>query len=537
MFSDKLKAYAKAGYPALWIDTFEETRATAQIKRSMEQLSAEKANGAACEVYEWDCLSGLTLRTNNGITEIKDTIDPVKLFLRIKEKCSNDRRRVFVLKDFHLQFNRPLKLPEYVASFKSIIQVLKSRSGMIIFLATNNRIPQEIHKDVQLLEFTLPDEAAIDARLSEIVAAVNKGIAGKKKLEISDEIRELAVEAAKGMTDAEVENAFALAAVENSTFDEGFVQSVFREKIIQIKKGGMLNYIEPDIGFENIGGFDIIKDWARTRRSGFTHRAREYKLPYPKGVGLTGIAGCGKTLFAKAIAKEFGFPLFQLDIGALFSKFVGETEQNFINLTRVINSIGRCVVLIDEIEKYLSTHAVSGAGDSGTSSRSFGTLLTWLNDRDTPAFLVYTSNDHTILPAPLVRKGRFDDVFWIDLPVLTEREEIYSVVIRKFGRDPKKFAVKKLAAQSNNFTGAEIENLFKDAMFRAFSENREVTTEDVTAEIKALNPIYKIYGDDIERMRDKADGVLRPASSRHLEDTLGDDLRQITSGIKDASDE
>ena len=509
-FVERLKHYNDAAYPALWIQTFEEARITKEITSGM--FRKPTAGDPGCRVFQWDSQDGLTERTDGRVKEYKDTDDPIKLFKQIKALVANEPSvNIFILKDFHLQFTKPLKHIDYIRAFKNILEILKVHGNMVLITAPVVKIPTELQKDIQLIDYQLPNTESIATKLTEVANEVNQSRKGKDKIELDDSVKEASIEAAKGMTASEIENAFAFAIVENKAFNASFVKSVFNEKILQVKKGGMLNHIETDVSFDNVGGLDGIKRWVQTRKNAFSKEARDYGLPYPKGLGLAGIAGCGKTLISKAIANEFRFPLFQLDLGGLFSKYVGETEGNFIQMTKTVDSIGRCVILIDEIEKYLNVSATSGAGDSGTSSRSFGTLLSWLSDRNNPAFVIFTSNNHLALPVELIRKGRFDELFWIDLPDERERRDVINVVINKFKRNVSKFDINELVRRTADFTGAEIDNVFKDAMFAAFSEGKEVDQSYLVKEIMALTPQSKINAEAIEAMRARVEGRLKPA--------------------------
>ncbi|WP_395000743.1 AAA family ATPase [Acinetobacter sp.] len=507
-FKDDLESYMKASYPALYISTYEELRIAGEIYEWFKDSHT---------IYIWDSLVGLSQKLEGAKTKnVKDTTDPVAMLACITNICQQPGQggeHIYILKDFHLQFDNPLKKIQVIRAFKNTSNYLKAVGSIALFISPIVKLPVEISKDIQLLDYALPNEEAIESQLDFVHKSVNESKKGKEKLEIDDATREMAIEAAKGMTDSEVENAFSLAIVRNKAFNGGFVKSVFKEKIQQVKKAGILTYLETNVTFDNVGGLDGVKSWMAARKGGFTKKAREYGLPFPKGVGLAGIAGCGKTLISKAIANELGFPLFQLDIGKLFSKWVGETEQNFADMIKTVESIGRCVLQLDEIEKYLNTSAVSGSGDSGTGSRSFGSVLTWLSDRDSPAFIIATSNNHLILPVELIRKGRFDEWFWIDLPEQKEREDIFNVVIRKFKRNPEKFDIPALAMSAEKFTGAEIDNVFKDAMFRAFNEGKEVNEDHVIKEIELVTPQAVINEDRISAMRNQVEGRLRVAST------------------------
>jgi SpoVK/Ycf46/Vps4 family AAA+-type ATPase len=352
---------------------------------------------------------------------------------------------------------------------------------------------------------------------------------GQPLVSLDDSIADNAVDAAKGMTFGEVEAAFSLAAITANGFDQVFVETVFQEKIAQLKKNGLLTYMEPNVSFDNVGGLVGLKTWITARKKAYSKEARGYNLPMPKGMLLASVPGTGKSLVCKAIAKEFDCPLFSLDIGSIFDSLVGNSERNMRELIKTVNSVGKCVILIDEIEKSLSNSAVSGAGDSGVSSRVFGTFLTWLNDRTNPAFIVATTNDHTKLPAALIRKGRFDQLFWLDLPTLEERKEIFGVVIKKYNRNIKDFSISSHAAGAANFTGAEIEEVFKDAMYKAFDAGNEVSDSYVTEALAEFIPFAVSHEDDLKLMRRQAQGKLVMITSK------GDPIADVQKNMRKLS--
>jgi SpoVK/Ycf46/Vps4 family AAA+-type ATPase len=239
------------------------------------------------------------------------------------------------------------------------------------------------------------------------------------------------------------------------------------------------------------------------------------------------VPGVGKTMLAKATAREFDCPLFSFDIGNIFDSHVGNSERNMREAIKTIESIGKCVILIDEIEKALSENAVSGRGDTGVSSRIYGTFLSWLNDRTNPAFIIATSNNHTILPTPLIRKGRFDQLFWIDLPTEEERMEIWNVVIKKYGRDPENFNVFRLRDNTEDYTGAEIEELFKSALFKAYDNQEEVDEEHIVNETKLFIPFAKSHVEDLETMRAQAQGKLVMLTDAGEAENVEDGMRKL----------
>ena len=405
-FAVKLKNYIKAGYPLLWIRTHEEARVTREIHRVVKLEDAAAAEHY--ENYEWDVVSLPQARTKEGV-RTKAAVDAS--IAKVIEVCSrlgrDDQKVVVVLKDFHQVIDNPGQ----IRPIRNALEVWKTKGNMLIVVAPVVKIPVELEKEFQLLDYALPDETAIGVQLDFIKVSLDhryKDEPAKAKLDPST--RQSAIEAAKGMTLTEVENAFSLAIIENREFNQGFVTSVFEENIQQVKKGGLLTYLRPDTDFNQVGGLDGLKKWIKIRAKAYTAKARDFKLPYPKGILLCGVPGCGKTLLAKATSKEFGFPLFQLDVGSLFGGHVGETEANFRKVIDTIDGIGRCILFIDEVEKALNRDAVSGKGDSGTSPRSFATLRSWRSDHPSPVFVIATSNQFTRLPTELVRKGRFDEL-------------------------------------------------------------------------------------------------------------------------------
>jgi AAA+ superfamily predicted ATPase len=533
-FPDKFRNYTKASYAALAIRTHEETRAINDV------IDAFKNATTPVIFYSWDVQNNLTKykkKANGEIIweKVPGDTGPLGVVKFCRTIGTKNERSIVFMKDFHEYIGAPLQ----VRMIRNALEDLKANGTMLVFLGPVTKIPIELEKEIQILDYNLPSEEHLERVLDSVNATVKKRYENDPpKWQLTPEIRTGAVEAAKGMTYQETHDAFSLAIVENQKFDNGFVLSVFEEKVKQVKRHGLLQYLIPDITFDNIGGMDQLKKWIKTRACAYSENARKYQLPYPKGILLCGIPGCGKTLLAKATSTEFGFPLFQLDMGSLFGRHVGETEENFRKVVETVDGIGRCILFIDEIEKSLNRNAVSGQGDTGTSSRSFATLLTWLSEHKTPVFVIGTSNDHTKLPTEFTRKGRFDELFWIDLPSESERKEIFNVLLKRYGRDPKalKLDVTELAQATEQFTGAEIENVIVGAMFDRFAlDGKEICTANLIDEVNATKPLAVIAKDDIENMRKNAEGKLRPTSSlgvaRSLEASKGGTGRNVQLDI------
>jgi AAA+ superfamily predicted ATPase len=534
-FLTKLKNYHEASYPGLFVLTHEEHRFTKELRSLV-------AGDEPISIHEWDCQNGLVFKASNipghkiqhSVEKTKTSTDLLLYLQDYEERYLPDGGDdyescacIFVLKDFHLHFDKVLN----IRILRNAWNALKSRRNMLVFLGHKFLLPGELQKEVQLLDYSLPTEKDINDRLLFVLDSVNKELEGQKRpqLELSASVLEAATEAAKGMTYFEVENAFSLALIAAKKFDNKFVEAVFQEKIAQLKKNGLLTYMEPNVSFDNVGGMQGLKKWLTARKKAYSKDAREYNLPMPKGMLLASVPGTGKSLICKAIAKEFDCPLFALDIGSIFDSLVGNSEKNMREMIKTVESIGKCVILIDEIEKSLSNSAVGGTGDSGVSSRIFGTFLTWLNDRKNPAFIVATTNDHTKLPAALIRKGRFDQLFWVDLPTSEERKEIFSVVISKYKRDPKNFSLSSLVNGSKDFTGAEIEEVFKDAMYKAFELGQEVGDAHVLEVLSEFIPFAVSHADDLKAMRKQAQGKLVMVTSK------GDPIADVQKNMRKLS--
>jgi SpoVK/Ycf46/Vps4 family AAA+-type ATPase len=518
-FINKIHNYFRASYPLLLVQTHEEDRVQKEIIDFYEGKEKVKT-------FIWDVMNGLQkkevkVRNEDKVfSVIKDTNKYQEIFNKIA--AIEHERCIFLMKDFHPY----IEFPGIVRAIRNTIPILKARGSIVIFVTPVAKLPPELEKEIQFVDFSLPDEKAIETQLTFIKTCYEKD--KSKKLNLSDQVQLAAITAAKGMTVAEVQNAFSLSLMVNDEFNSSFVSTVFEEKIEKVKKSGLLNYIEPNLSFNDVGGLDGLKKWTLIRAKAFTPEAKKYGLRYAKGMLLCGYPGVGKTLIAKATAKEFNAPLFQLDVGGLFGKHVGETEENFRKVIKIVDAIGPCVLFLDEIEKALNRDAVSGRGDTGTSSRSFGSLLSWMSDRESPVFVIGTSNNHTVLPPEFVRKGRFDELFWIDLPNPKEREDIWKVLITRNNREPGKFDLEKLAKATQGFTGSEIEQLIQATMFNCFAgSGKDIATKDLIAEVEEFEPQSKTNEEAFKEMADKAKGKLRMAATITTEAEFDKSLRKL----------
>jgi len=317
-------------------------------------------------------------------------------------------------------------------------------------------------------------------------------------------------QAAVGLSRSQANRAFAKALVGDTALDDRDINLVLEEKKNVVRESGALEFYAPGEGTDDVGGLEVLKTWLRLRERALSPEAKEYGLPAPKGVALIGIPGTGKSLTAKMIASQWRLPLLRLDVGAVFGSLVGESEEKIRQALRLAELVAPCVMWIDEIEKSLA----SGGLDGGTSQRVFSTILTWMQEKKMPVFVVATANDVSALPPELLRRGRFDEIFFLDLPTSEEREQIVSVHLRKRKRNPGNFDIDSIVAQSEGYVGAEIEQAIIDALYSAFDDDgREVITSDITASLEKLVPLSKSQQERISSLRNwLVDGRARSAS-------------------------
>ena len=290
------------------------------------------------------------------------------------------------------------------------------------------------------------------------------------------------------------------------------VELVLSEKRQVIRKSGILEFYPPDAKLSDVGGLEQLKEWLRRRGKAWRPDAREFGLAEPKGVLLLGVPGCGKSLTARAVAQAWKLPLLHLDLGRIFSSMLGGSEENMRRALATAEGVAPAVLWIDEIEKGLAGGTGNGQSDAGTASRVFGTLLTWMQERSEPVFVVATANKLEALPPELLRRGRFDEIFFVDLPGPEARVAILSIQLAKRGRDPAKFDLPALASACGGFSGAELEHVIVEALFAAFDAGRDICDEDLLTAISETTPLSRTSGEDICRLREWARTRARPAA-------------------------
>ena len=471
-------SYIRAGYSLLYLHTSEETRAEQCILNAVKELK-----GRALKV--WSHSEGLSFPLLPKIPTDKEAVDPVMPLTKIGKDASDC---IYIFRDLHKFF----QIPKVLRLLRDHARDFKQVKKTLIIIAPVNLIPPDLERDVALIDFDLPGRPELTEVLNMMCKQNNKIMS-----QFDADEMDLIIDAALGLTCVEAENAMAKAIVDWSFSPiQGRLAIsalVMREKANVVKKTGMLEYFQAAETANDIGGLGNLKQWLRMRKKAFSKAARDYYLPLPKGIVLVGLPGCGKSLTAKAASNILGVPLIRFDIGKIFAGLIGQSEQNMRNALQTIDAIGNSVVWIDEMEKAFAGMGGDGRQDSGVSRRVFGSLITWMSEKKGGSFIVATVNGIDSLPDELLRKGRFDEIFFVGLPTEAEREEIFKIQLKKIHRDPNKFDCKALAQDkcSKGFSGAEIEQAIISAMYASFDLERELTTDSIQEESESAVPLSK----------------------------------------------
>ena len=485
----------RAGYPGLYLVTHEEQRAEAMILATVEDLKAK--HGQEWQLFAWTIADGRY--SADGTETFQEDALEVLAAIEGMPKFS-----LLILKDYHMLLDPAtaiIPLPILLRKLKNALFHAENNNKVIILLSPVLKLPVELEKLIDVIDFTLPDKEQLTATLTAFCDTNALPVPGGIDL---DQI----TAAASGLTTNEAKDAFSLAQAEVGRLDPAIVN---REKAHTIAKNGLVEIREPKETLDSIGGFGVAKQWLLKRRAAFSSAAA-YQLPPPRGVVVLGVPGTGKSLFSKVTSVVLGVPLLRLDAGKLFAGHVGESEHNLRAVCQMAEAIAPCVLWIDEAEKGFSGSKSSGSTDGGTAARVFGSFLQWMQEKKKPVFVVITANDVSALPPEFLRKGRFDELFFVDLPTEQERLEIWGIQIAKYGRTPKSFNLAKLAQVSDGFTGSEIEAVFIESLYHCFDEQREPKTEDILPFVKECVPLSKMMADEIQKLQEWAKGRTRRAS-------------------------
>lgn len=495
-----ISALLRARNPLIWIVTREEAR--------VERLLAEAAGAAGYMPLTWDVGQGVADMSGAVLANVGGP-DPGDTFAAIRQRAQSGERTAWIMRDLPGWLAGPSGLTT-MRQLRNLARMLpgvgRSNAQAIIVISPSGDIPPELAGHATVVDWALPDRAEIAAILD---AAIESLPAEIKETAAPNGTRDAAIDAAVGLSGEEAASCYARSLVQLRRIDPA---TVAKEKRRVIAREKVLEWFDPlPGGLDAVGGLENLKAWLVSRAKAYSPAAREYGLPAPKGAMLVGIPGCGKSLTAKAIATAWGVPLLRVDLGALKSKFVGESESNLRKAFDVIGAIGRCVVWFDEIEKALQG-ATSGSADGGVSSDALAAVLSWMQERSGEAFVIATANDVESLPPELLRKGRFDEVWFVDLPTKTERASILETALKAYKRSP--VGIEAIAQETEGFTGSEIAALVPDALYAAFADGaRDVEARDLFAAAKTVVPLAKTAKEKIEKLRAWAVGRARMASA------------------------
>src|ERR1043166_4045255 len=499
-FQAELETLIRARYPILYVISSEEMR----VQHLVMQIAQKRQK----KVFEWSFSTGIVPGGTNLQSHKPRNPATKEPLVALDQVIEQVEPAIFIFKDFH-----PFLTKGNFAvtrKLKEIALHLKNSFKTILLVSPVLEIPAELEKEITVLNHPLPSRDDLNELLEKIIADVKQF--KQVTIELDDAGRERLLQAALGLTLGEAENVFAKIIVKDERLSGEDVNEVFAEKQQIIRKSGLLEYYATTESFSNVGGLAILKEWLQKRAVAFTDEARAFGLPAPKGILMLGVQGCGKSLSAKAVSSLWQLPLLRFDMGRMFGSLVGSSEENVRRAIAVAESVAQAILWIDEIDKAFAGSQASGSVEGGTTARVFGTFLTWLSEKTAPVFVVATANDISQLPPELLRKGRLDEIFFVDLPSEKERREIFRIHLLKRRRDPEQFDLEKLVAASEGFSGAEIEEAIISSLFDAFSERRELSTKNVFASLCETFPLSRAMAERMETFRRWAEGRARHAS-------------------------
>ena len=492
-FTSELALFLKARYPIIYIHTIEEDRVEYVIRKNIK-MNLNRS------IYSWDFVDGYTNNPNNQGFGKRNPLQALELV----ERLNAETPALFLLKDF----NRFLTDLSISRKLRNISRILKLQPKTIIIIGSDLTIPKELQELITVLQFQLPLEDEISQELNRLIDSLN--------IKVEPELLESLTRACQGLSLERIRRVLSKIIATYKTIDDNSISVLLSEKKQIISQTEILEYCSVNEKISNLGGLNNLKDWLNKRKTAFGIQASNYGLPTPRGLLLIGIQGTGKSLTAKAIANDWQLPLLKLDVGKLFGGIVGESESRLRQMINLAETISPCILWIDEIDKAFTN--TESKGDSGTSNRVLATFISWLSEKTKPVFVISTANNIELLPLEIIRKGRFDEIFFLDLPKKEEREEIFRIHLQEFRpTNWQSFDYPKLSQLSESFSGAEIRQSIIEGMYLAFYEKREVTTDDICLALKELIPLANLESNQMKVLQNWASsGQIRSASSKNI---------------------
>lgn len=517
----RLKVLLDSSTAIVVIETVEEVRAVRLVRAACAAL-----NLAA---FEWTIASGL-VRCGSDVGElVPDGLDSVSPYAASAQQALASSKAIynsqepaqmlgnlegisigaaFILKDLHRHMDEPV----VVRRLRDVGQKFSDHRRTIILTSPKIEIPAELRGLVEFLELPLPDRRRLRQIIDEVVVRISRDHTLQRKLDPGG--FDAVVESLRGLTEEESERALSQALVARYALCAEIAGDVLETKKSLLRRSEMLEFVEAGDVFSNIGGMDNLKHWLAQRRGSWEDSAREFGLEPPHGVIILGVQGCGKSLCARAVAGEWKLPLVKFDTAAIYDKYIGETEKRIRKVFDVAEELAPCVLWIDELEKIFAGSGPDSASvDAGVSSRLLASFLSWMQDRKAPVFVAATCNNVAALPPELIRKGRFDELFFVDLPSQAERKQIFSIQLARRKRNPAEFDLDRVDACAKGYSGAEIDAAIQAALFAAFSEKKALTTQFLLDALAQTVPLSITRAEEIDALREWARTRAVPASA------------------------
>ncbi|HZQ67478.1 MAG TPA: AAA family ATPase [Terriglobales bacterium] len=518
---DRLKVLLDSSTPIVVMETVEESRATRLVRVACSAL-----NIAA---FEWSIATGLTrcgaaasesfdsgafpaggYRTGEAHAEdnakaIYNSREPSQMLANL-EGISIEA--AFILKDLHRHMDDPV----VVRRLRDVGQTFAANRRTVVLTAPKIAIPPELASLVEFVELPLPDRQRLRQIIDEVLVRVSKTHTLQRKLDPAG--MDSLAESLRGLTEEAAERTISQALVRRYALSPETITDVQEAKKVLLRRSEMLDFIPVSETLGEVGGLDNLKHWLGQRRGTWEESARQFGLDAPKGLIILGVQGCGKSMCARAIAGEWKLPLVKFDTAAIYDKYIGETEKRIQKVFEVAEGLAPCILWIDELEKVFAGSGPDSASvDAGVSSRLLASFLSWMQDRKAPVFVAATCNNVNALPPELIRKGRFDELFFVDLPTQPERKQIFAIQLAKRKRNAIQFDLDRIAAAAKGFSGAEIDAAVQGALYAAFARKQELTTQALLDALKTTVPLSTTRAEEIETLRDWARTRAVPASA------------------------
>jgi SpoVK/Ycf46/Vps4 family AAA+-type ATPase len=513
-----LKVLIDSSAPIVVMETVEEMRAVRLVRLASASLNLA--------TFEWSIASGLARCGNEGSEPVLEgrlpatgtgqdatdlapqaiynTREPTQV-LSVLEAISVEA--AFILKDFH----RHMEDPVVVRRLRDVGQKFSKNRRTVVIVAPSIQIPPELASLVEYLELPLPDKQRLRQIIDEMIVRVGKTRTLRRSLDTSG--LDVMADNLRGLTEEQAERAVSQAIVTRYGLTAEIVTDVLQAKKEMLRRSEMLDFVDVSDTLASVGGLENLKSWLAQRRGTWEEKARAFGLEPPRGVVILGVQGCGKSMCAQAIAGEWKLPLVKFDTAAIFDKYIGETEKRIQKVFRVAEELSPCVLWIDELEKvFAGSGSDSASADAGVSSRLMAAFLSWMQERRAPVFVAATCNNVSALPPELIRKGRFDELFFVDLPNQAERKQIFALELARRNRHPAEFDLNQVAAAARGYSGAEIQAAVQTALYASFSSEQPLTTSSLVNALAKTVPLSTTRAEEIQELRDWARARAVPAS-------------------------